>query len=67
MAEQDPPLSQRQLAKDTGLSTTTVNHLYKNTFHRVDRETVVKLCNYFGCEVGDLFVMREIEEQPNDK
>lgn len=62
MAEQDPPLSQKQLAKEAGLSTTTVNLLYGNKFQRVDVKTINKLCNYFGCEVGDLFVMRETEE-----
>ena len=62
MTERDSPLSQRQLARETRLSTTTVNQLYQNKFKRVDVETINTLCNYFECEIEDLFVMREIEE-----
>lgn len=63
MAEKYPPLTQKQLAKDTKLSPTTVNQLFQNRFRRVDVTTVETLCNYFGKEVGDLFVMRETDEE----
>lgn len=63
MAEQDPPLTQRRLAKEVGISTTTVNQLYNNKFQKLDVETVEKLCKYFRCEVGDLFVMKEVEDK----
>lgn len=62
MAEKDPQLSQRQLAKETGLSSTTINRLFTNKFDRVDVHTVETLCNYLGREVGDLFVLREVDE-----
>lgn len=62
MAKQSPPLTQRQLAKKTGLSTTTVNQLFRNKFKRVDVATIDKLCDYFDCEIGALFVVREVEE-----
>ncbi|NJM00282.1 MAG: helix-turn-helix transcriptional regulator [Synechococcaceae cyanobacterium SM2_3_2] len=58
MAERDPSLSQRKVAEDTKLSTATVNKLYLNRFDRVDRHTVEVLCEYFGCEVGDLLVLK---------
>ncbi len=61
MAEKDPRLTQRQLSRDTGLSVTTVNRLHNNEFERVDTSTVTTLCNYFGCDVGDLFVMKEVK------
>lgn len=63
MAEQDPPLTQTRLRQETNLSPTIINRLFHNTFQRVDVKTVRTLCNYFNCEVGDLFVMREIEEE----
>lgn len=63
MADRDPPLTQKRLADETDLSPTTINQLYQNRFKRIDVETVTKLCNYFKCEVGDLFVMREVEEE----
>lgn len=64
MAEKDPQLSQRQLARDTGLDITTVNRLFTNNFSRVDVTTVETLCNYFDKEVGDLFHMRKPEDFP---
>ena len=67
MAEKDPQLSQRQLAKDTGLDITTINRLFTNNFSRVDVGTVENLCNYFGKNIGDLFDMREPEDIPQRK
>ena len=61
MAEKDPLLSQRQLAKDTGLSPTTVHKLFTNKFERVDAHTVETLCEYFDKEIGDLFVLRRVD------
>lgn len=64
MAEKNPQLSQRQLARETGLDITTINRLFTNNFSRVDTSTVETLCNYFGKDVGDLFEMREPEDIP---
>lgn len=64
MAEKDPQLSQRQLAKETGLDITTVNRLFTNNFSRIDVSTVEALCNYFDKEVGDLLQMRKPEDIP---
>lgn len=61
MAEKDPQLSQRQLSRDTGLSTTTINKLFTNNFDRVDVNTIETLCNYFDKEVGDLLEMRTLK------
>lgn len=62
MVEKDPRLTQRKLAADLGLSHTTINKLYNGQplTARIDPETVEKICNYFGCDVGDLFVMKEV-------
>ncbi len=62
MAEKDPQLSQRQLARETGLSPTTINKLFTNKFDRVDTRTIVTLCDYLKKEVGDLLVLREASE-----
>ena len=67
MAEKDPQLSQRQLARDTGLDVTTVNRLFTNNFSRVDTSTVETLCNYFQKNVGDLFELRLPENIPQRK
>ncbi|WP_245939818.1 helix-turn-helix domain-containing protein [Stenomitos frigidus] len=57
----DKRLTQRKLAEDIDVATTTLNRLYNNDFTRVDVNTIERLCNYFECEVGDLFVLREVE------
>lgn len=64
MVEKDPRLTQRKLASELGLSHTTINKLYNGQplTARIDPDTVEKLCNYFGCDVGDLLVMREVQE-----
>lgn len=67
MAEKDPRLTQRQLSRETRLSVTTVNRLHNNGFERVDIMTVNTLCNYFGCDVGELFVMRVVNADNRDR
>lgn len=59
MADKDPGLSQRKLAEATGLSPHTLRPLMFNRFQRVDKNTVEKLCHYFGCSITDLFELRE--------
>jgi putative transcriptional regulator len=63
MAQRDQRLSQRQLAADLGLSVATINKLYNGRplTARIDPDTVEKICNYFNCEIGDLFVLRSVE------
>ena len=60
MAEKNAKLTQKQLAKDTGLSPTTVHQLFNNDFRRVDTHTIEAICNYFGCQIGDLFELRDL-------
>lgn len=58
MAEQLPPINQSQLIEDLELSSHTVNKLYNNSFSRIDKKTVEKLCEYFNCNISDLFEFR---------
>lgn len=62
MVKKDPKLSQRKLAEATGISLATINKLYNGRplTARIDPGTVENLCNYFDCQVGDLFVMQEV-------
>jgi putative transcriptional regulator len=55
MAKQNPPLSQYQLAKETELSVNAIGRLYKGEFERIDCKTAETLCNYFGCDLCELF------------
>lgn len=51
-------LTQRKLAKLLGVATTTIGRLYRSSFDRIDVETIEKICDFFNCDVGDLFAMR---------
>jgi putative transcriptional regulator len=63
MAQKDQRLSQRRLAAELGLSITTINKFYNGRplTARIDPDTVEKICNYFGCEISDLFVLHDLE------
>lgn len=39
----------------TGLARNTVGNLYKDIATRVDYNTISKLCELFGCGIGELF------------
>lgn len=38
----------------TGLSRSTISNLYHDRMERIDYTTLSKLCELFGCSVGDL-------------
>jgi putative transcriptional regulator len=61
MASQEPVVNQKQLAASTGLSPTTINQLFNNSFKRIDVGTVETLCDYFRCDLSDLLVLREAD------
>ena len=54
--EQDPPLSQAELARKSGVSLVTVNAMAKNRTTRVDLATLDAISGALGCEPGELFV-----------
>jgi putative transcriptional regulator len=43
-------VNQKQLATATGLSPTTISKFYRNQLDRFDRNTVLKLCEFFECK-----------------
>ncbi|MEG4293701.1 helix-turn-helix transcriptional regulator [Microcoleus sp. C2C3] len=63
MAQRNQRLSQRQLATELGLSVGTINKLYNGRplTARIDPDTIEKICDYFGCGINDLFVLRNVE------
>jgi putative transcriptional regulator len=69
LAESGEQLSQRRLSRDLSLSLTTVNKLYNGRpmTARLDPDTIEKICDYFGCGIGDLFVLKaETKEEQGD-
>lgn len=43
------------VSKLTGLNRSTVTALYRETATRVELDALGRLCQLFGCSVGDLF------------
>jgi DNA-binding Xre family transcriptional regulator len=43
-------INQKQLASATGLSPTTISKLYRNQLDRFDRNTILRLCEFFKCQ-----------------
>lgn len=59
MAEREPKVTQQQLSEALDMGISTINRLCTNKFTRVDVSTIEKLCEYFECELWDLFVLRD--------
>lgn len=47
-------ISQNQLAKDTGISTTTLRNLNHNRTTRISFDVLEKICSYLNCGVEDI-------------
>jgi len=43
----------------TGLSRMTISKLYNEKSTRIDFDTILKLCQLFNCEVGELLYLDE--------
>jgi DNA-binding Xre family transcriptional regulator len=52
--EQIPPLSQSELARRSGVSLVTINAIANNRTKQVQLETLDKLADVLGVELGDL-------------
>lgn len=65
MAQRDPRLTQRGLAKALGVSHTTINKLYNGRpFNGVLKaDIIVKICEYFDCGMADLFSVDEVSHE----
>lgn len=62
MAEKDPQLTQKELSRITGICTFTLGQLYKRApIKAIHGETILTLCQFFNCGVGELLTIKEIE------
>ena len=59
MASQEPPLNQKNLSEQAGISRTTVGRLWHDDFSKIDVPTAEKLLNFFDCDLTDLFEVRQ--------
>ena len=55
-------ISLREVVRDTGVPISTVMGLANNTIKRIPLDEMNRLCDYLGCEVGDLLKREEAPE-----
>ena len=55
------------VARETGMSKTTLHKLYNGQSTRIDFETIEKLCVLLNVEVGDLLKIKQNDEQDFEK
>ncbi len=53
---------QEKIAADTGLSQSTISMWMNDRVTRFDRDVIERLCEFFGCDVGDLLFIDRSEE-----
>lgn len=54
-------ISKNRICKDLDQQRGNFNRYCRDDFQRVDANLIIKLCEYFNCDVGDLFEIREKE------
>jgi putative transcriptional regulator len=50
-------ISQRELARATGVPLYTIGQLMKDGFQRIERDSMLALCLYLDCTPGELFTI----------
>lgn len=59
-------MSQKDVSQKTGIHTPTINKYFHDTYQRIDKEHIEKLCKLFNCKVQDLIEYIPDEETPKD-
>ena len=57
MGEND--VTTKEIAKATGLSTTTLTNIKRKRYTNVELDTIDKLCNFFDCKIEDLLEFKK--------
>ena len=52
------------VAKDTGISRTTLTNLYYDKSSAISFDVLSKLCNYFGCSIAEII---DVEKGGDDE
>ena len=51
--------SKKKVCSVLEVERTNFNRYYRDEFQRIYENLILKLCEFFNCEVGDLFEIRE--------
>lgn len=50
-------ISKNQICKDLDIPRGNFNRYCRDEFQRIDANLIVKLCDYFKCDISDLLVL----------
>mgnify|MGYP003294465714 FL=1 len=50
-------ISKNQICKDLDIPRGNFNRYCRDEFQRIDANLVIKLCDYFDCDISDLLVL----------
>lgn len=50
-------ISKNQICKDLNLPRGNFNRYCRDEFQRIDANLILKLCDYFGCDISELLVI----------
>ena len=60
-------ISKNKICKDLDLPRGNFNKYCRDAFQRVDANFCIRLCDYFGCELSDLLVILEKEDDKDNE
>lgn len=52
-------ISKNQICKDLDIPRGNFNRYCRDEFQRIDANLVIKLCDYFNCDIKDLLVLED--------
>lgn len=52
-------MSQKDLSDATGIGKNTISRYYNNTWTKINKEDISKLCKFFNCKIEDIFYFVE--------
>ena len=55
-------ISKNQLCKDLNIQRSNLNKYCNDKFLRIGAALIIKLCDYFQCEISDLLEIRELND-----
>jgi len=59
-------ISKNQLCKDLNMQRSNLNKYCNDKFLRIDAALLIKLCDYFQCEISDLLEIRELNDSKEE-
>lgn len=60
-------MSQKDLCDATGIGKNTISRYYNNTWTKINKEDISKLCEFFNCKVEDIFYYVENDKMSLEK